>query len=592
VTLVRVARALWVPGASARGGFHAFGDRDAGFRGWYRKIAADQRACGRAGYVWDDGLGLPMNPRFYNNAGTYLPYGVLGERAYAAASILLFTGLIAGAHALAGAPWTGAAAALLLLASPLFLGAQLHYGKPEILWWAPLVPLVLAGWHGHWLLAGVIFTIVALANFAVAFLAGVTCVLLALLFWPGVGAVGMLALGMAPGLLKTAVRLVPFLRSGLLGALAGEQSDAAGPRRGVGARLLAGVRAPGFLIYAAFYLAGLALIVVSGGLGAAYAAFGAAALAFFLAGQSAFYLNDPQSFWMWHLALLGGMSALSPSWGGVAGVLLLAYIHPRVLGFPLPEPPARAPGLWADAVRATRQLAAFPALEPVGRDELRAPLLRLLAGVPAGTRVLLEPSADGREMGGYRTLMLVCDEELPAGGVEVVPDEYVRAYHPRLYGEVLARFRAGTPAEELVETARVLGAGHVLAYTPALVRALEGAGFARAAVLDPAGLPARTRELLRLPPAVLVLLRAPAGEGVLSPAAPLERKGNALRWEARGGTSYLVRYAWHPRMRAEQGGRPLQVAAEPQAAGAVTFIRVRADADGPLTLRFSPRWLA
>jgi hypothetical protein len=137
-----------------------------------------------------------------------------------------------------------------------------------------------------------------------------------------------------------------------------------------------------------------------------------------------------------------------------------------------------------------------------------------------------------------------------------------------------------------------VGAGHVLAFTPAFVRALEGAGFARAGVLDPASLSARTRELLRLPPAALVLLRAPEAEGVLSPAAAVEVEGNALRWEARGGTSYLVRYAWHPRMRAEQGGRPLEVAAEPQADGAVTFMRVRADADGPLTLRFSRGWLS
>ncbi|WP_420129556.1 hypothetical protein [Longimicrobium sp.] len=592
LTLLRVARALRAPGVSAGGGFHAFGDRDAGFRGWYRKIAADQRACGRAGYAWDDGLGLPMNPRFYNNAGTYVPYGVLGPRAYAAVSILLFMALVAGGYAMAGAPVAGVAAAVLLLASPLFLGAQLHYGKPEILWWALIVPLVLAAWRGDWLLAGAIFTVVALGNFAVAFLAGVTCVLLALLFWPGTGGVGLLALGMAPGLLKTAVRLLPFLRSGLMGALAHEQSDASGSRAGPVARLLAGARSPGFLVYAGFYLGALGLVVWAGGLGWPFAAFGAAVLGIFLAGQSAFYLNDPQSFWMWHLALLAGMSALNPSWGSVAGVLLLAYIHPRVLGYPLPEPAGSRGGLWDDAVRATRQLAAFPALDPVGRDELRAPLRELAAALSPGTRVLLEPATGDRDMAGYRTFMQLCDEELPAAGVEIAPDEYVRAYWPRLYGQVMARFGADTPAEALRETARVMGAAHVLAYTPAFVRALEAAGFARAGVLDPAGLPARTRELLRLPPAPLVLLRAPAGEGVLSPPAAVEREGNALRWEARADTSYLVRYAWHPRMRAEQGGRPLEVAAEPHAGGAVTFMRVRAQADGPVTLRFHPRWLS
>lgn len=590
LTVARVARALAAP---ARGGVHAFGERDAGFRGWYRKVAEDQRACGRAGYVWDDGLGLPMNPRFYNNAGTYLLYGALGVRAYAALSMLLFLGMVAAAYALAGAPAMGAAAALVLLASPLFLGAQLHLGKPEILWWAALVPLALAAWKGWWLAAGLVFAVIAAANFAVAFLAGVTCLLLLALFWPGAHGAGMLLLGMAPGLLKTALRLLPFVRSGWLGALVGEQSSAAGPGVGAAARLRAYARSGTFVLYAVPYLGALALVVGSGRLGAAHAALGVAALAIFLLGQSVFYLNDPQSFWMWHLALLSAMAAASPSWGGVAGLALLAYVHPRVLGLPLsPAAEPAGAGVRARAAAAARQLAAFPALAPVTRDEWAAPVRTLLRALSPGTRLLMEPACEDRELGGYRAFMLLCDGELPPAGVELVPDEYVRAYHPRLYTEVLARFRAGAAPGELRETAAALGAGWVLAYTPALVCGLEAAGFSRVQVLDPGTLSARARALLHLPPAPLVLLRAPGANGVVSPAAPLERRGNALRWPARSGESYLVRYAWHPRMRAEQGGRALEVHPEPQAGGRVTFMRVRAEAHGPLTLRFHPRWLA
>ena len=60
--------------------FWAFSRMDAGFRPWYTKIANDYNSQGRFGYVWDDGLGMPLGVRIYNNWGTYKLLHLLGQR--------------------------------------------------------------------------------------------------------------------------------------------------------------------------------------------------------------------------------------------------------------------------------------------------------------------------------------------------------------------------------------------------------------------------------------------------------------------------------------------------------------------------------
>jgi hypothetical protein len=77
---------------------------------------------------------------------------------------------------------------------------------------------------------------------------------------------------------------------------------------------------------------------------------------------------------------------------------------------------------------------------------------------------------------------------------------------------------------------------------------------------------------------------------VITPPVPHTMHGNFLRWNARAGVSYLVRYAYHPSVEADQGGMRLPVRAECAGPGfRVRFIRVMAAIDAPLALRFRPR---
>jgi hypothetical protein len=591
--LPRLPLTLWrLAGALRPGGggvpdrdFLAFGARDVGFRPWYAKIAREQAERGRVGFVWDDGLGLPLGTRFYNNWATYALYRALGARRYAALSIVLFLAACALPLALRGEGAMAAAVAVLLAGSPVLLAAQLHGGKPEVLWWALFPPLALALWEGHWLAAGLCFSAIAMVNFTVAFLSGVTLLLAAAPFTPGWTGLLLLAAGSLPGLVKTALRLRPFLRARMLGSLAREQSDVVSAPGDSWAARLRRMGTRDMLYYGGVYAVTLACIVPSVPRPLAAAVLAAGCMAVAAAGQKVFYLCDAQSFWLWHLALLSALLAWGPSWVGVAGLVFFAYLHGWVLGLPMPN------ALAATAVGASRAAVPYPFVEPVAGETLREPVRRFFAGVPDGSRVLLETHTHTRDFGGYRAFLQVCEEVLPLRGVEVVPDEYVRIAHMDYYADVIAAFHAGTPAARLREVAAGVGARFALAYSAAFARELEEAGWEPVAVLGRASVPGRAAALLALPPGTLHLLALPEGGGVISPPVEVVARGNELTWEGRAGTEYRVRYAWYPEMSAVQGGTPVPAGpGEPEEGTSLRFVRVTAAHDGPVTLRYRGRW--
>lgn len=591
--LPRLPLTLWrLAGALRPGGggvpdrdFLAFGALDVGFRPWYAKIAREQAERGRVGFVWDDGLGLPLGTRFYNNWATYALYNVLGARRYAALSIVLFLAACALPLALRGHGAMAAAVAVLLAGSPVLVAAQLHRGKPEVLWWALFPPLALALWEGHWLAAGLCFSAIAMVNFTVAFLSGVTLLLGVALFTPGWTGLLLVAAGMLPGVLKTALRLLPFLRASMLNSLAREQSDVvSAPGEGWGTRLRR-MAARDMIYYGAVYAVALACILPGAPRPLAAALLAAGCMAVAAAGQKVFYLCDPQSFWLWHLGLLAALLAWGPSWLGVAGLVFFAYLHGWVLGLPMPN------ALAATAAGAPGAAVPYPFVEPVAGETVREPVRRFFAGVPAGSRVLLETHTHTRDFGGYRAFLQACEEVLPLRGVEVIPDEYLRIAHMDYYRRVAADFHVGTPAARLREVAAGLGARFALAYSAGFARELEEAGWEPVAVLGRTSVPERAAALLALPPGTLHLLALPEGDGVISPPVEVVARGNELTWEGRAGTEYRVRYAWYPGMSAAQGSAPVPAGpGEPEEGTSLRYVRVTATHDGPVTLRYRGRW--
>jgi hypothetical protein len=140
---------------------------------------------------------------------------------------------------------------------------------------------------------------------------------------------------------------------------------------------------------------------------------------------------------------------------------------------------------------------------------------------------------------------------------------------------------------------RRIGASYSLAYTPAFVARLERLGFLPVGELQVASLPFMTRALLQLPvDHVLVLLRHPMYATRVEPAVPLTVEPNVLRWDARRGVRYLVRYAARAQLRAVQGTRQLAISGErADDASDLQFIAVTALEDGPIRIEYHEGWL-
>src|SRR5262249_11525113 len=87
-------------------------------RPYYQRIARDFRTIGRAGYAWDEALGLPFGPRIYNNTATYAVYGALSPRGFRIAALAAYLGTVLVAGWMSGHWLLAAVIVAVLLGSP------------------------------------------------------------------------------------------------------------------------------------------------------------------------------------------------------------------------------------------------------------------------------------------------------------------------------------------------------------------------------------------------------------------------------------------------------------------------------------------
>lgn len=102
--------------------FWAFSQIDAAFRPWYSEIARDYHTQGRFGYVWDDGLGMSLDVRIYNNLTTYKLLHWLGARRMMASGYLLMVVMLALWCGWRFNPWVGIAVGVLAAGGSLIVG--------------------------------------------------------------------------------------------------------------------------------------------------------------------------------------------------------------------------------------------------------------------------------------------------------------------------------------------------------------------------------------------------------------------------------------------------------------------------------------
>ncbi len=289
----------------------AFGKIDAGFRVWYDKIAKDFYQYGRGGHSWDDGLGLTLGARAYNNWATYYLVRVLGQLKLAMLGYLLWSMVVIGFASYTDI-YTFLLLSLLLPLSPLIVQMYTQLNKPELFWWF-LVPFIAYfGFSEFALAAGLLWSVMAMVNAASAFLVAVSIMVSAFLaqifIFDSFYLASMLILGSFPGAVKLLLRLINMWQSGYLNVIANEQ-------KGLWNRGFFDL-SDEFVTYSIFMLSIWCSVANLGYSWVLFIIIGFPALAIYYMNWRFIYLNDKQSFLMLYVVYSLGLSYFSNSFGG------------------------------------------------------------------------------------------------------------------------------------------------------------------------------------------------------------------------------------------------------------------------------------
>ena len=582
VTICRLYRVLRPNNDGVRDReFLAFSRADKRFRLWYKQVSRDQKIYGRLGYAWKNGFGLPMSPLFYNNWLTYRLLYYLGTKYYVLLSVVLYLIGIVFLYIIEGRWWVGILVAFLTLGSPLFIRAQFQLGKPECLWWG-FVPLILyALLRENLLLAGVGFSFIAFANFAAAF---ILCVMIAgfvLCTLPELTSLAMLGIGMSIGIIKTIIRLVPFMRDNWLSSLVTEQAD-----------VTKSTRFSITHIYITFFYILILLSMVLIGASIQQILFAAIPLALYWIASLVFYFNDPQILWLLMLSTENAFLVVYFDWAFLGAYLFFIYMSPVILGFRLSqETPKVKYSAFFDKLRRFRKhtldvLPSYPQLTPMILDILDE-IEKCFKAIPDCSRVLMESSSVNRHFGGYRTLIQVFAEVLSQRCIDIQPDEYLRLTNLHFYTTTLTQCNAETPIKEVFSICEAVGASYLLTYSPNFAQNIVAGGGEEVGRISGEFLKLKEWVLQKTPD--LILFRLPINTGIIEPNVPFRIEGRILTWKGRAGQTYLIRYNYHRNLQAFQDAQPLKVLpVTPCGSGGIKFIQVTAAVDGKITLKFHP----
>lgn len=543
-------------GAFRRGGagvanaeFAAFGPIDLGFRSWYQKIAHDYEVRGRFGFAWDDGLGMPLGPRIYNNLVTYWVLGRLGSRSMMSLGYGLLLMSTAVVLALLMGPWAMLVVPALAV-SPVLVAGYTHRGKPESFWWFGALAGLAAGYAGYGLPAGLIWSALAFVNLPVAIMSAlVGGPALVIRSW-GSGSLGWLILGVTPGAIKVLVRLHYMKRQGFLSSLVSEQARLW--KRGFRpTRSEVAILAP--------FAVGVLTPALQGDNILASALLAASGAGLYWMNYRLYYLNDPQSHWlaMWTSGM--AFSAALGSWAGVLMMCVFAFTAPVFLGIVVKSRLPQSSDPWRRrAATARLQFRRYPALQPLSR--VRPPrVMEFFESIPDNQRVLAETAGDPRSGSILRPFWTWTEEFLPERGVDLGNEMYTRIVEPDLMDNYLSRFNGFELAgDRMRRLADGLGASHVLAYQTKTVDSLCSNGFFELARVDLAPLK-EFRTLLKVPPIELVLLARNRPSAVIAPVTPFEIARSTFTWWGRQGSTYIIRYRYHRHFVALQGAKYLEV---------------------------------
>ena len=559
--------------------FFAFGWIDANFRAWYNKIAADFKIQGRFGYAWDDGLGLALGPRIYNNWATYWLLGKLGARRMAALGYLLASvclGLVCGS---AFGFWVGILAILLAAGSPLYIINYTDLGKPEMFWWGLAGVNLYLGFSGYMLVAGLMWSFIALVSLPVS-------VMLLLVAGPAILLLGMqsdqllgVLIGVTPGAVKHTIRIYQMWRSGFMGKLVSEQAGL-WKRRWLDITREVFVSAPfvvGILIagFSSGNIVPAGLLVVMG------------VLTYYI-NWRLLYMNDEQSFLMVLFLSAIAFASAAHSLLGLLISALLAYRFSFIPAVTLRAKREKQNGIMSTVNTLLKSVWAFPIFEPVRRPSLGA-LSSFFSAIPKHGRILAESHGRLREQNGWRSFWEWVKDILLTRHIALVNDMYTGMTEPKLDNRYTSRFNVleNSPTE-LAEMCTSLGVGHVVAHSPKMVEKLLDVGFNKVAECDLTTLEHYLKHALKLESINrIVLLQHPHQPDVIAPKTNVQFKQNAITLQVREGETYYIRYRYDSGFTARQGDKTLKLLGyRPFEDLPTTFMKVMSEGTLPITLTF------
>ncbi len=578
-------------------------DYDRCFRSWYSKVADDYRDRGRLGYAWNDGLGLRLDIRVYNNWATYWLLGALGHRG---ALLMGYGGVLVavaafGSHQFGWA--VGIIAAISVGGGPLLVRSFTRLGKPELMWAGVGLGAVALGYSGHTVGAGLVWSLLAVVNTPAAVTLGLVAAPGFLCFALLEGTLLDLVTAGLPGVCKVAVRAIPALRTGVAGTVAKQQKFYLLPLTPTLDDLYVVVAFAAPVVVTAVTCPISVDATVWWQSGGVTTAFLLGVM--ILPGPALYYLNgrllrinDIQSI---DLALVQTCLGIALGLGSLAGVAVTVGLIYRHRGryhtrFAVQDQRHYYNGPWAPWQVVVRGL-----IRVMGRVGTAKPfaypasptIRQFVDAIPPRVRYIVEQTGDEPYTTQYpsRPFFSWLTHLDRIKGCHNLTSLVTYTMEFELACKLLARFNAdaSSPAN-LSETADRLGASHVLVYSDTTKAALESHGFAQISTIVPSALP--KDECHRLfeppePPFIVLMVRQDGSGGAISPATRYRYHRSALLFRAKAGVDYLIRHRFEPNFAARQAGRRVELRPEPIVAGCPTsFMRLRAPADGPVRIWF------
>lgn len=209
---------------------YAFSKKDASFRSWYTKIANDYDYYGRGGYSFDDGLGLSLGSRAYNNYATYFLCKKFGQLQMVLLGYLFLVISIIYLVTLSFELQADYIFLLMLISlSPMLIQIFFNLGKPEVIWWF-IVPFIsFYAFSESLYISGLLWSILAMVNAPIAFLTAVAILLPSILFHIAVGNellnILFFIFACMPGVVKLFLRLLFMHKSDFLRIIGKEQAN-------------------------------------------------------------------------------------------------------------------------------------------------------------------------------------------------------------------------------------------------------------------------------------------------------------------------------------------------------------------------------